>query len=307
MTHETTDIDGPVHYTDIAGRRGGPTFVLVHGLGGSHTNWIGIERGLAKIGRVIALDLIGFGRTPLSGRRATISGNRIFLDRFIEAIVGTPVVLIGNSMGGLLSALQASKRPSTVAGLVLIAPAVPRPATHLRDLSVAGFAAASIVPRFGHSYLHSRYRAAGPERVVEETFRLCMAEPELVRPDILEAQIQMARERIDMPWATTAFLEATRSMVRVLARRRRVLATFEEISAPTLLMLGARDRLVPLAAGSAVAAMRPEWDLLVYDTLGHTPMMEDPDAVVADIQRWVDGPAARLITGRPAKQIDATG
>src|SRR5439155_876425 len=81
----------------------GPTLVLVHGLGGSHVNWMAVAPALARDARVLAVDLAGFGRTPLGERSADVHANRILLDRFLEAVAAGPVVLVGNSMGGLVA------------------------------------------------------------------------------------------------------------------------------------------------------------------------------------------------------------
>ena len=86
------DVDGPVHYVDHGGD--GPPMVLVHGLGGSHLNWIAAAPGLAERHRVYAVDLAGFGLTPLIGRRAAVQANRRLLDGFLEQVSpNEPVVL----------------------------------------------------------------------------------------------------------------------------------------------------------------------------------------------------------------------
>src|ERR1700727_675723 len=105
-------------------RAGGsaPPMVLVHGLGGSHLNWVAIAPALAAERRVLALDLAGFGLTPAAGRSATVQSNARLLARFVRDIAGSPAVLVGNSMGGMISILHAGADPETVAGLVLVDP-----------------------------------------------------------------------------------------------------------------------------------------------------------------------------------------
>jgi pimeloyl-ACP methyl ester carboxylesterase len=113
------DLDGPVHHLmwDGPDER---TFVLVHGLGGSVLSWAAVAPGLAERGRVVALDLAGFGRTPLAGRRARITDQTELLARFVDAVAADrPVVLCGNSMGGAISMLLAGRAPHRVEGLVL--------------------------------------------------------------------------------------------------------------------------------------------------------------------------------------------
>ena len=57
------DLDGPVRYRAWEGPED-TTFVLLHGLGGTHLNWVQAAPGLAGLGRVLALDLSGFGGSP---------------------------------------------------------------------------------------------------------------------------------------------------------------------------------------------------------------------------------------------------
>jgi len=106
MRSYTIDLDGPIHYADFGGT--GPTLVLVHGLGGSYVNWLAVAPALARSGRVLALDLAGFGRTPLGERSAGVHANRVLLDRFLETVAPGPAILVGNSMGGLVAMMEAA-------------------------------------------------------------------------------------------------------------------------------------------------------------------------------------------------------
>ena len=105
------DIDGPVFVADFGGE--GEPIVCVHGLGGSHVNWVPAAAGLAELGAVSAIDLPGFGLTPPAGRSTTVEANRRILDRYLRTL-GRPVTLIGNSMGGAIAVrrLPGLPRPS---------------------------------------------------------------------------------------------------------------------------------------------------------------------------------------------------
>ena len=81
-----SDIAGPVHWVDFGGPAGVPPIVMVHGLGGSHLNWVRIARPLTERNRVIAVDLPGFGFSPAAGRRTSIEANTKVLDRFINVL-----------------------------------------------------------------------------------------------------------------------------------------------------------------------------------------------------------------------------
>ncbi|MBJ7612163.1 MAG: alpha/beta hydrolase [Candidatus Dormibacteraeota bacterium] len=129
MLSRTVDIDGPVHYHDFGGS--GPPLVCVHGLGGAAINWMAVGHELGRRYRVLAPDLRGFGETPLGNRDSTIDSNQRLLDRFIREVAGSAAVLVGNSMGGLLSTLQAARHPEKRCGpgrpgIALAPPAAPR-------------------------------------------------------------------------------------------------------------------------------------------------------------------------------------
>src|SRR6266536_3374129 len=134
------DLDGPVHYLDFGGPASGPTIVGVHGLGGAALNWSAIAPLLSGRYRVLAPDLAGHGLTQSGGRATSVTANRALLHRFVETVPGSPVILMGNSMGGMISLLEASAAPEAVAGLVLIDPALPFVAARPDPLVAAMFA-----------------------------------------------------------------------------------------------------------------------------------------------------------------------
>src|SRR3712207_2674721 len=151
----TVDLGGPVHYVDFGGPEAGPTVVLVHGLGGSHLNWDLFAPLLSPHARVLALDLPGFGLSEPGERRTTVHDNVWVLDRFLAEVAGTPAVLVGNSMGGMISILQTATFPESVSGLVLLDAAVPGPRRALDPLVAAMFAVYS-VPLVGERFMAMR-------------------------------------------------------------------------------------------------------------------------------------------------------
>jgi len=287
MRSRTIDVDGPLHFADFGGS--GPTIVLVHGLGGSHVNWMAVGPALAARARVVAPDLAGFGRTPLAGRSARVHANRELLDRFLDAVADGPAILIGNSMGGLIAMMEAARRPAKVARLVLVGPAQPRPPATLVDPMVALTLAAYALPGVGETLMRWRATRLGPEGLVRQTLAFCCADSACLPPEVLAAHVAMARERQMMPWAHAAFLEAARSIMAVLARRRRMQAMIAEIEAPALIVQGTEDRLVPLAASRATVASRRDWSLAVFEGVGHVPQLEAPERFVETVVEWLDG------------------
>ena len=296
MRSRTVDLGGPVHFADFGGS--GPTMVLVHGLGGSHLNWLAVGPALAARARVLAPDLAGFGRTPLAGRSAHVRANAPLLDRFIDPVAEGPATLIGNSMGGLLAMMEAERQPEKVTRLVLVGAAQPRPPGTRFDPVVALTFAAYAVPGLGERFMRWRAARRGPEGLVRDTLQLVCADPGRVPAEVVAAHVALARDRMDrMPWGNQAFLEAARSIVFTLARRREVHAMIGRIAAPALLVQGTRDRLVSLAASRATAALRPDWTLAVLEGIGHVPQLEAPERFVATVTGWLDGNVGRAGDG----------
>jgi pimeloyl-ACP methyl ester carboxylesterase len=284
-----TDVDGPVHYRVWEGPESGTTFVCVHGLGGSLLNWARVAPGLARHGRVIALDLAGFGLTPLEERGAGVGSNWKVLDGFLRALDLPPVVLIGNSMGGMVALIQAAHAPESVRSLVLVDAAFPRTRTVQGqfDARVASLFALYSTTRAGEWFAKVRSRRLGPEGLVRETLRVAAADPASIDPLLVQAMVEQTRRRQEFDYATSAFLAAARSIFRAQVAPGRYRALVRSVSCPALVIHGARDRLVPVATAEEAAAEHPNWKLVVFDDLGHIPQMEAPERWLTEVERWL--------------------
>jgi pimeloyl-ACP methyl ester carboxylesterase len=288
MRSSTIDIDGPVHVADFGGA--GRVMLLVHGLGGSHLNWMSVAPRLAEHHRVLAIDLPGFGRSPLAGRRSTIAANVDVVTRAIAQLSDGPIVLVGNSMGGLLSLGAAAMQPDLLHGLVLVDPAVPAPGSALVphvDRVSRTFIATAFMPRWGARRISRAIAALGPESLVRETLRLCSADPSRIDQTVVDAHIALEAERLAESSWHESFYAATRSLVRALALKKRVLLWIQSVVAPTLLMEGDRDRLVPAASARHVASLRPDWEYHEFAGAGHVPMLEVPGEFLEVMEDWL--------------------
>jgi pimeloyl-ACP methyl ester carboxylesterase len=111
------------HLSYLEAGRGEPTLVLVHGLGSSNMTWVRVLRRLARRHRVLALDLPGYGKSPLpQGKNyANVSDLSDALVEFLHGPAATGrVILIGQSMGGWVSTKAARNAPGSVRELVLV-------------------------------------------------------------------------------------------------------------------------------------------------------------------------------------------
>jgi pimeloyl-ACP methyl ester carboxylesterase len=210
------------------------------------------------------------------------------LHGFLKAAVGEPVILVGNSMGGLIAMMQAAREPASVAGLVLVTPALPRVPGGRIELRVQMLFALYVIPAVAPWFLRNRAARLGPEGLVGELLRLLCTDGSRVPEAIRKAHVELTRARLEtMPWAHRVFISATRSMLALILRPRRYYRMVEEIVAPTLLIHGRDDRLVPLAAAQALLRRQPKWSLEVFDDIGHVPQLESPARFVDAVVRWL--------------------
>ncbi|MGH7722359.1 MAG: alpha/beta fold hydrolase [Candidatus Dormibacteria bacterium] len=299
MPDLTLDVNGPVHVVDHGGD--GPAMLLVHGLGGSLLDWRDVAGPLARTHHVWSLDLIGFGRTPLAGRAPTIAANQEAVDGVAEhAGGGSPVVLVGNSMGGLISIVEAARRPHRVAALVLVDPALPRArASRVGVVAAAAFMIMA-APPMGPWLMGEHTRRRGAERLVDDVLRLCTVDMSRVSSETRHAQVDLTRWRYEQGEPDRAFLEAARSLLQWLWHRSSVESHIRRVRAPTLLVHGDRDDVVSVAAAASVASLRSDWSFRVLADTGHIPQMERPAGFVELVAGWLEGtqPAAPVPTSR---------
>jgi pimeloyl-ACP methyl ester carboxylesterase len=297
-----TQLDGPVHWIEFGSGQGpspdpglaGSPIVFVHGLGGSHLNWCLVGPQLAAGRRAVALDLHGFGLTSGTRCTSTVQANTRLLDRFVRQVTGTPAILVGNSMGGLISVLQTASAPDTVAGLVLIDPALPLPPRR-PDQQVATQFLLYMLPGLGDVYVRRALARRPPQLAVHQLIQLCFADPSRADPAMLKASIALAAERQaglggDVPAHARSLLAASRSLMRVLSRRGAYWQMMAGIKVPVLLIGGDADRLVPVASMRQASARNPHWESVILSGVGHAPQLEVPDLVSAAIRDWLAPP-----------------
>jgi pimeloyl-ACP methyl ester carboxylesterase len=281
------DLGGPVHYLDYGGPEGAPVIVAVHGLEGCAVNWSALAPLLTDRYRVLAPDLAGHGFTRSAGRGVDVISNRALLHRFIEEVAGSPVILMGNSMGGMISVSEAAAAPGTVTGLILLDPAVPfapvRP-----DPSIIVMFLVNMVPGLGQRMI-SRRRRYAPEQLVAGVLTTVCADPSRVSPAVVEQHVEVARRRFGYTEADREFTLAARSVVSAAGyvTGRAYRRAIDSVSCPVLVLHGTLDRLVPVAAARIVARDHPAWSMVVLPGVGHVPQLEAPQVCATEIREWL--------------------
>lgn len=110
---------------------GARPFVLVHGIGMGRSVYLDFVERLP--GRIIGLDLPGFGEAPEPARTLTMARHADLIAAFLRSIDVSDAVIIGHSMGSQIAAELAARHPSVVAGLVLAGPTVNSATRSIRE------------------------------------------------------------------------------------------------------------------------------------------------------------------------------
>lgn len=258
----------------------GPTTILLHGFGDSADCWRPALARLAASGRpAVAMDLPGFGEAdPLA------DGPRLpQWDRFVAAVIfgygiNRAVVVVGNSLGGLLTVRAAeTERALPIRGILALGTAGtgwtrPTRWATVGNLAVISALAALPVP----PPLWRLWAALTTRALVRGALR--GADPVHVRA-------------LSQHFATRGAARLLVSAAVSLLPEINSVAAIRAIGCPVIIAHGLRDRLVSVSAARRLQAMIPDSQLVLLPSSGHCPQVDDPARVVAL--------AEELATGRP--------
>lgn len=224
---------------------GRPAVILLHGAGGNHLSWPPETRRLPGQ-RLYALDLPGHGKSDGIGRQSIADYARCVLD-FMDALKIRKAVFIGHSMGGAIALSLGLHHPSRTLGLGLLGTA-PRLRVSAELLTNSATQAAfplavkTLVDWSFGPQADPRTRELAAQRLSE------------IRYSVLNGDLL----------ACDAYDEAN-----LLGR----------IKAPSLVICGSEDRMVPSYTSRAMQARLKNSLLQVIDGAGHNVMLEQPLAV----------------------------
>jgi pimeloyl-ACP methyl ester carboxylesterase len=256
------EVDGtPITYVDIGEGELEP-IVFVHGLGGQWQNWLENMPRAAQERRVIAMDLPGFGCTPMPRERITIPGYGRCVDALCERLSLGRVDMVGNSMGGYIAAEVAIQFPERIDQLLLV--------------SAAGITSANIARRpiltVGRiATAMASYSAARDRQIAARPGSRHMALALVARyPSLLRADL--AYEGFFKGAGKPGFVDALRACLEYDFRDR-----LPEIRQPTLIVWGEKDSIIPVQDANEFERLIPDSRKVVMKDTGHIPMAERPE------------------------------
>lgn len=270
----TAEILGsPVNYVDIGEQGDRRPIVFVHGLSGQWQNWLENIPRFALDRRVVALDLPGFGRSPMPREPIAIDFYGRVVAELCERLGLGPAVLVGNSMGGYVAAEVAISAPAAVERLMLVSSAgisqreVPRG----RALRVGRLMA------FGTRSSTAQRRALAARPVTRHLIlALVVRHPTRLAPDVTLEGLMKGSGKPGFYDALVTCLDYD------------FLERLPEIGCPTVVLWGRQDAIIPVRDADRFVELIPGSRKVVMEDTGHVAMLERPVTFNDELQRFLD-------------------
>lgn len=256
----------------------GPTVVLIHGITQDSSTWEGLARHLDGSARLVAIDLPGHGNSENPPGDHSLGAYASIVRDLLLALDEPTATIVGHSLGGGVALQTAYQFPELVDRLVLVDSGGlgPEVSPLLRAASLPG--ADPVIALLSTQPVKDA--AAAVSRGLR---RLGLR----IGTDV--AEVWRGIDGLADPDARRAFLLTVRATVgiagqRISARDRLYLA--EHV--PTLLIWGARDRIIPLSHATDAHEQIPSSRLRVLKEAGHFPHLEDPQTVARHIADFLE-------------------
>lgn len=266
--------DGARAHVRDRGPQGAPVLVLVHGSNASLLTWEPWAKRLSDNFRVVSIDMPGHGLTgAVPNHDYSQEGMVKFVKETTDKLGLQKFAIAGNSMGGGVAARFAEEYPASVTHLILV-DAGGMPAKSGDSIPLA-FQLARI-PLVNRVLLYIT-----PRSLVTDGLNKAIVHKEIITDAMIDSYWDFARmegtrqatlERFSLNWD-----DAIRMHIA-------------DIKAPTLILWGAQDGLIPVEAAHEYQKAIPGSRLIVYPATGHIPMEEVADRSAADVRAFLTGP-----------------
>ncbi|MCC0176251.1 alpha/beta fold hydrolase [Waterburya agarophytonicola K14] len=260
-----------------------PVIIFIHGFGASIEHW---RHNLPVISRtydIYALDLLGFG----ASRKADVEYSATLwteqLHDFWQTFIGTPVILVGNSIGSLVCLNATATYPKMVAGLVMLSlpdvsvredilPPLIRPlVTTLENLVASPFLIKNIL------------KIVRKPNIIRRWAGLAYPNKQAVTDELVEI---LSSPAYDDDSGQT-LLRLSRS-VRKASFAKSVKELLPKITIPMLLIWGLQDKMIPPNQAKEIASFNPLLKLIELPNAGHCPHDEYPDEFNSILCDWLE-------------------
>jgi 2-hydroxy-6-oxonona-2,4-dienedioate hydrolase len=257
-----TDVNGyTIRYLDYGSPNSNP-LILLHGIGASAERWSHVIPTLSKYFHIVIPDIIGFGYSDKPAVEYTMDFFVDFFSSFLDNLGISKASIIGSSFGGHVATEFAIRFNYMVEKLVLVSPAgMMKTSTPTLDRYIM----AALYPVYEHVY---------------DAFREMAYESNAVNEEIVMDFVN----RMRLTNAKYAFM----STVLGIRYAPKLNGRLSRITAPTLLVWGEHDRMIPLEYAKEYNEI-PNRELVVIRNCGHTPYVEKPPMFNKIVLKFLTG------------------
>ena len=258
-----------VHLRDEGPRDDPVPIVLLHGTSASLHTWDGWSQTLSKTRRVIRFDLPAFGLTgPNPQNDYTLKSYVNFVTAVMDKLGVQRFVLGGNSLGGQIAWETAHALPARVERLILV------------DSGGYAFVPKSLPVGFQIArmpVLRNLMAYTLPRGIVQNSIENVYGDPSLVQPALIDRYYDLTLRagnrnalgyRLDQGYVSDE-------------------AKIKSLKLPTLILWGAKDRLIPPESGQNFARDIAGSKLVMFEALGHVPHEENAQMTLAEVQKFL--------------------
>lgn len=265
-------------WTDETTGENKPTLVFLHGFGGGSSayEWSKVYPAFASDYRVIAPDLIGWGRSEHPPRNYQIEDYLTIIREFLEATCSEPVTVIASSLTAAFTIRVAIAHPELFKSLILTTPA---------GLSDFGedysrtFIARLVSLPFLDNLLY-RGGVATSEGIRSFLENRQFAQPNRIYPEIIEAYLESAQQE-NAEYAALSFVRGDLSFDLSLY--------LPQLTIPTAMIWGRKTQFTSPELGQRLANLNPTavQNIVILEDVGLTPQLELPGVTIGLIQRFL--------------------
>ena len=222
--------------------------------------------------RVMAVDLPGFGYSDKPGGYSLESYVALVCD-WLDLHCIERAAVVGNSMGGAIAAAVAGLAPERVGSLVLV------------DPGGFGREVSWVLRLAGVRLVSSALDVRLTPRRVRRALRFVYADSSLIDDEEVDRIIEIS----ELPGSRQAFLEIAHKVIGLRGLRPGLgLGDIPaDIDAPTLIMWGRRDRIIPVSHAERAHQAIPGSEVVIFDDCGHCPQLEVPELFTETVLRFL--------------------
>ncbi|MBF2064948.1 MAG: alpha/beta fold hydrolase [Calothrix sp. C42_A2020_038] len=257
--------------------------ILLHGFGASIGHWRQNLEVISQHHTVYALDMLGWGASEKAPVNYSVSLWAEQVYDFWKAFIRKPVVIVGNSLGSLVSITAAATYPEMARGLVMMS--LPDPSLEQEAIPLMLRPMVMAIKNFVASplFLKPLFYFIRQPGVLRRWATIAYANPEAITDELVDIIALPAQDRGSVR-AFTALFKASIG-ANFSPNVKLILPT---LSIPMLLIWGQKDRFVPPALAPIFAQYNKNLQILNLDNVGHCPHDESPDEVNQVILDWID-------------------